>query len=132
MGNTGSVTKGAPHMHGDVSCTRKHGRRMHRSRRHGRSRRHHKTSLHYKTRRHRGGVGSRLNPNSKPDETSVNKSGKPVDSAFLLKELLRTRSFKTHPSGPKRNTRALSPPRKSASRSRKPLVRQETIVEEEE
>jgi len=124
MGNTGSVTKGAPHMHGDVSCTRKHGRR-----------RTFKTRRHYKTRRHgrhRGGVGSRLNPNSKPDETSVNKSGKPVDSAFLLKELLRTRSFKTHPSGPKRNTRALSPPRKSASRSRKPLVRQETIVEEEE
>ena len=118
MGNTGSVTKGAPHMHGDVSCTRKHGRR-----------RTFKTRRH---RRYRGGVGSRLNPNSKPDETSVNKSGKPVDSAFLLKELLRTRSFKTHPSGPKRNTRALSPPRKSASRSRKPLVRQETIVEEEE
>jgi hypothetical protein len=130
MGNTGSVRKGAPHMHGNVSCTRKHGRHYKTSLhgRHYKTRRH----MHGRSRRHRGGVGSRLNPNSKPDETSVNKSGKPVDSAFLLKELLRTRSFKTHPSGPKRNTRALSPPRKSASRSRKPLVRQETIVEEEE
>jgi hypothetical protein len=124
MGNTGSMNQGAHHMHGDVSCTRQHGRR-----RHGYKTRRH---MHGRSRRHRGGVGSRLNPNSKPDETIVTKSGKPVDSEFLRKELLRSRSFKANPNGPKRNTRALSPPRRSPSRSRKSFVRQEAILEEEE
>jgi hypothetical protein len=112
------------HKHGDVTCTRKHGRRQHyRRQRHSR-------------RYHRGGIGSPLNPDSSPSSPSSKKSSskqktkKRKVEGSLHKLVLQSETYKKYPRGPPKK----SPPLR---RGRSPVARnfvkvEEPIMEEEE
>lgn len=127
MGNT-SVKA---HQHGNVTCSRKHGRGAFRNRqsKHGQSK--HGQFRHRRSRRryNRGG-SSPLNPSSYGSTTTQKKRhGK--KEPRLLNSVLINNAYSKFPRGPTKKAR-ISPPRPSSSRKikRNFVVTEETIAEE--
>jgi hypothetical protein len=115
MGNT-SVKS---HQHGNVTCSRKHGRGAFR----------HRRSRHRRSRR--GGT-SPLNPNSSVS-TTTQKKRRTKKEPRLLKAVLIHNAYSKFPRGPTKKART-SPPRPSSSRKMKRnfVVTEEPITEEPE
>jgi hypothetical protein len=125
MGNT-SVKS---HQHGNVTCSRKHGRGAFKNRqsKHGQFR--HRRSRH---RRSRYGGSSPLNPNSY-GSTTTQKKRRGKKEPRLLNAVLIHNAYSKFPRGPTKKART-SPPRPSSSRKvkRNFVVTEETIAEEPE
>jgi len=121
MGNT-SVKA---HQHGNVTCSRKHGRGAFRHR-HPRSKR--RLSKRY----HRGG-NSPLNPNSSGSTTTTQKKRHGKKGPRLLTAVLMHNAYRKFPGGPTKKAR-ISPPRPSSSsrKVKRNFVVTETISEEPE
>ena len=100
------------------SCTRKHGRR--------RAFRH-----HHSKRRHRGGLGSPLNPSASASSSSSKRKTKRKVEPSLHKLVLRSEAYKSRPAGPPKKPRK-SPPRSRTPVKRNFVISEEVIMEEEE
>ncbi len=113
MGNTSMKAQS----YKEGSCTRKHGRR-------------HAFRHRHSKRRHRGGVGSPLNPSPSASSSSKRKTKRKVEPS-LHKLVLRSEAYKSRPAGPPKKLRK-SPPRSRTPVKRNFVISEEVIMEEEE